>query len=95
MMGGSDPENRAPFPWDESQWDHDLQCHSNLCTYSPEKPGVETGEYEPILRGRQFAFVRRLENERVVVALNAGNESWDLNLPVNEKFNDGQFLWIC
>ncbi len=94
MMGGRDPENRAPFPWDESQWDHDLR--NAIKTYAHirlKNPVLRTGEYEPIFaEGRQFAFVRRLEKEKMVVALNAGNESWDLNLPVNEKFNDGQYF---
>lgn len=25
MPGGADPDNRRPFPWDDSQWDHDVR----------------------------------------------------------------------
>lgn len=27
MTGGSDPDNRRPFEWDQSRWDHDLRSY--------------------------------------------------------------------
>lgn len=91
MMGGRDPENRAPFPWDEVHWDHDLR--NTIKTYAHirlENPVLRTGEYVPVFaEGRRFAFLRHLETERMLVALNAGGGSWALDIPVVDYFKDG------
>ncbi len=51
---------------------------------------LRTGEYVPIYaEGRQLAFVRHLEKQVFLVAINAGDSSWELNIPVNEYFSDG------
>jgi hypothetical protein len=39
--------------------------------------------------GRRLAYLRHLEGKRLLVLLNAGDESWDLNMPVNDHFLDG------
>ena len=94
MMGGRDPENRAPFPWDESQWDHDLRDAIKTYTHIRlENPVLRTGEYVPVFaEGRRFAFVRHLEGKRMLVAFNAGEGKWKLNLPVNSHLEDGTLL---
>jgi len=94
MMGGRDPENRAAFPWDETQWDHDLR--RAIKTYAHlrlEHAVLRTGEYVPVFaEGRQFAFLRHLEGERMLVVFNAGDGNWDLNIPVSDHFENGTVL---
>jgi len=91
MMGGRDPDNRVPFPWDESKWDHDLRktiksyAHTRL-----SQPVLRTGEYIPVFaEGRHLAFLRLLESQRLLVVLNAGDSLWDLNIPVESVLEDG------
>lgn len=91
MMGGREPENRAPFIWDESRWDHDLR--KAIKTYSHirrEQPVLRMGEYVPVFtEGRRLAFVRHLDGKRILVAINAGDSTWDLNLDLGSEFSDG------
>jgi hypothetical protein len=91
MMGGRDPENRGAFPWDESHWDHDLR--NTIKTYTHlrlEYPVLRTGEYVPLFaEGRCLAYLRHLESQRMLILINAGDGSWDLNLPLADYFPDG------
>ncbi len=94
MMGGRDPENRASFSWDESRWDHPLR--EAIKTYTHLRlahPVLRTGEYVPLFaEGRHFAFLRHMEGERMLISLNAGWDNWELNIPVDNNFQDGIIL---
>jgi len=89
MMGGRDPENRAAFNWDESSWDHELR--NAIKTYirvRNENPVLRTGEFVPIYaEGRHLVFLRHLEGQRLFVVINAGDTPWDLNIPVDSRFD--------
>jgi neopullulanase len=91
MMGGRDPECRAAFPWDEARWDHDLR--NTIKTYIHLRlshPVLRTGGYVPVFaEGRRLAYLRHMEGERLLVLLNAGDDSWDFNIPVENYFKDG------
>lgn len=91
MMGGRDPDCRAPFPWDEARWDRDLR--NTIKTYIHLRlayPVLRTGEYVPVFaEGRHLAFLRHLEGERLLVLLNAGDETWDFNIQVESYFKEG------
>jgi neopullulanase len=91
LSGGRDPENRGTFPWDKTRWDHDLRKRfKTLIAIRNDFQVLRTGEYVPIYaEGRQLAFVRHLEKQVFLVAINAGDSSWELNIPVNEYFSDG------
>jgi len=91
MMGGRDPENRAPFPWDESRWDHNLlNDFKKFIGIRNENQILRTGEYVPIYsEGRQLAFLRHLEGQRMLVAINAGDANWDLNISLDDYVQDG------
>ena len=94
MSGGRDPENRAPFPWDESKWDHDLR--NAVKTYAHlrlDHPVLRTGEFVPIYgEGRTIAYLRHLGRERVLVAINAGGVPWDINIPVTPHLAEGMVV---
>jgi neopullulanase len=91
MMGGREPENRAPFPWDESCWAHDLR--KSVKTYAhirQQHQVLRTGEYVPLYAaGRQLLVLRHLEGTRMLIAFNADGFHWDLNVAVGEHFEDG------
>jgi len=91
IMGGREPENRAPFPWDESRWDHDLRnAIKTFAHIRLENPVLRTGEYVPVYaEGRRLVILRHLEGERLLVAFNADGEEWDLDVPVGEHFGEG------
>lgn len=91
MMGGRDPENRATFPWDESNWDHDLMKAFKTYTHIRlENAVLRTGEYVPMYaEGRHLAYLRHLEGQRMLVVINAGDGHWDLNIPTSFHFDDG------
>ncbi|MCB2209440.1 glycoside hydrolase family 13 protein [bacterium] len=94
MTGGRDPENRAPFPWDESSWDHDLR--NAVKTYAHLRMAhqvLRTGEFVPVHgEGRRIAYLRHLGAERILVAINVSGEPWDLNIPVTPHLSDGTVM---
>ena len=94
MTGGRDPENRAPFPWDEARWDHDLRDAFKTYTHlRMAHPVLRTGEFVPVFaEGRTIAYLRHLGHDRMLIAINAGDQPWDLNVPVGQHFTDGTVL---
>ncbi|MFN2305320.1 MAG: hypothetical protein ACK2TV_16440, partial [Anaerolineales bacterium] len=51
---------------------------------------LRTGEFVPIFaEGRRIAYLRHLEGQRMLIAINAGETSWELNLPVSDQLADG------
>jgi neopullulanase len=94
MSGGRDPENRVPFPWDESQWNQDLRKAVQTYTHiRMEHPVLRTGEFVPLFgEGRNIAFLRHLGKDKVVVAMNAGGSPWELNLPVGDYLPNGMVM---
>ena len=94
MSGGRDPENRAPFPWDESKWDHDLRNAVKTYTHLRlEHPVLRTGEFVPIYgEGRTIAYLRHLGRERALVAINAGGTPWAVNIPVTPYLAEGMVV---
>ena len=91
MMGGRDPENRAPFPWDESSWDHELRKDfKKFIRIRNENKVLRTGEYVPVYaEGRRLAFLRHLEGQRMLVTINAGEGNWDLDIQLDGHIEDG------
>ena len=94
MAGGRDPENRAPFPWDESRWDHDLRNAVRTYTHLRlEHPVLRTGEFIPVYgEGRNIAYLRHLGRERALVAINAGGTPWEINIPVTPHLAEGMVV---
>jgi len=94
MSGGRDPENREPFPWDESRWDHDLRNAVKTYTHLRlEHPVLRTGEFVPVYgEGRNIAYLRHLGRERALVAINAGGTPWDVNIPVTPHLAEGMVV---
>ncbi|OGO27389.1 MAG: hypothetical protein A2W33_09930 [Chloroflexi bacterium RBG_16_52_11] len=97
LSGGRDPECRAAFPWDETEWDHSLRDYvKNLILHRKRLPALRRGEYRHILSdhiGRCLAFARVFADQSILIAINASNVRRDMVLPVADiGWSDGQIL---
>jgi glycosidase len=86
LRGGKDPANRAGFPWDDAEWNHELRDWvKQLIRLRKEQAALRRGKLE-LLAGDHdkglVAFLREHENERVVAVFNFGDaeQSWSFNL---------------
>jgi len=96
MEGGHDPDCRRAFPWDEARWDHDLlSCFRRAIRLRHEHPALRRGRYLRLHaddRLRVYAFARQGDAETVVVVLNNGSGSYELDIPAKGTFADGALL---
>ena len=74
LTGGNDPANRASFPWGEDRWDSALHRYvRSLLRLRSSEPALRHGSTIALAAaGAAFAFERRLDRGRLVVAINAG-----------------------
>lgn len=88
MKGEKDPENRRSFPWDESQWDHELRTYvQQLISARKQHPALRRGDMERLLLNQEqswYAFSRKLGDDRVVVTLNLSDEPRQISVPVQD-----------
>ncbi len=77
MTGGSDPECRGAFPWEhQNRWDWDLlDTFRSLVGLRHREPAFRLGHYRHFYAdGGFYAFAREHEGDRLMVAVNAGND---------------------
>jgi len=90
MEGGPDPD------WDEAHWDHDLLAFfRRAIALRHAHPALRRGRYLRLHADDQhgvYAFARQGEGETLVVVLNNGPKSYDLDVPVPGLFDDGTAL---
>lgn len=88
LDGGRDPLCRKGFPWDESKWNQDLRARiQELITLRHAMPAMRTGSYEPIYtQGSVLAYLRRDDEETVLVIVNAGDEAATVTIPTAGVF---------
>jgi len=84
LDGGADPDCRKAFPWDETGWDHDLRDYlKKLIVLRKENPALRRGSLQRLAAaGDAYAFGRRLDEDSLVVAINASNQTCNLDVPV-------------
>jgi alpha-glucosidase len=77
LVGHQDPECRQPFPWDESKWDNNLRNYVKaLAALRGLHKALRWGTYEPVYsREGVYAFLRRSDDETLLIALNASEEA--------------------
>jgi neopullulanase len=96
MEGAHDPDCRRAFVWDEASWDHDLLSFFQRATcLRHEHPALRRGRYLRLHADDQhdvYAFARQGESETLVVVLNNGPASYDLDVPALNLFADGTAL---
>ncbi|WP_165071948.1 glycoside hydrolase family 13 protein [Paludisphaera rhizosphaerae] len=95
MQGAHDPANRGAFPWhDRSAWDLDLLHEiQRLTALRHARPALRRGSFRVLHAiGDVFAHARKLGDEVVLVAFNAGDSTQRLDLPVHDQAADGAEL---
>lgn len=97
MAGGPDPDCRRAFPWDEATWDKELLAWiKRAIALRHTHPVLSRGRFEPLYATDDVcAFGRRLDEERGVVAFNAGRVKHTLNIETGDLLPDGEAtdLW--
>jgi cyclomaltodextrinase len=82
LEGRSDPDCRGAFPWDPSAWDAELRSFvRDAVSLREREPGLRQLGYEQLgSSGNACAFARGDVDQRLVVAVNAGDRVVDLAL---------------
>jgi cyclomaltodextrinase len=94
LEGAEDPDCRRPMVWDETSWRQGTRdLVKRLIALRRESMALRHGSWEAIVTfNRVLVFRRVLENEQVIVVLNAGaarrNVAFDLPLDAPEAFTD-------
>lgn len=85
LTGGNDPACRAAFPWDERQWDRPLRSFvRSVLHLRGSEPALRHGSTTAVAAaGPAIAIERRLGDERVVVAVNAGMDEAGLDVTLS------------
>jgi neopullulanase len=86
MLGRKDPDSRRAFIWDKNTWDAGLHAWVKECiALRHTHPALRTGSFEVLYaEGEVIAFKRHLNNETLIVIINAGRHSANLALNLAE-----------
>ena len=86
MEGFEDPMNRRTFPWGREN--QELQTlFKALGALREARPSLRQGDIRYIgAEGAILVFERTLNGERTVIALNAGDTEWEIELPWETAF---------
>jgi neopullulanase len=84
LSGGNDPANRGAFPWDEGGWDGELRTFTRaVLEHRAADPAIRHGATAVAgAYAGAIAIERRLDDDRLVVALNAGDDRFDLEVAI-------------
>ena len=91
MTGGNDPANRGAFPWDSGGWDDELRSFvRSVLSLRAAEPATRHGATTSIgADGGAMAIERRLDDARLILALNAGDGETELEVFV-EGIGEGR-----
>lgn len=78
--------SRKSFPWDRSQWDLGLlDYYRRIITMRRAHPALRRGAFIPLFgEGQVAAFLRRLEDETLIVLFNGEERAFELHIPAAE-----------
>jgi neopullulanase len=84
LSGGHDPHNRGAFPWRNEEWDLDLLHEfQRIIALRKESAALRRGSYRCLLAdGGVHVHERRHGDEVVVVALNTGQATRRVDVPI-------------
>jgi len=96
-IGIDSQEDRAPefsrksFPWDKSQWDHDLREFIKTCIRIRRNyTALRRGDFIKIFaEGNVLSYLRQTNQEKLLILINVGNTSVQGKIPLNSYFDDG------
>lgn len=75
MTGAHDPDCRRGFPWNDSDWNHDLLDYTKaVIALRKEYPALRRGSYQRLHNeGQIFAFGRKYEGKALIIIINNGD----------------------
>ncbi len=84
LDGGRDPDCRKAFPWDANKWNMDLlQYMKTLIMLRKSHPALRRGTFQRLAATESvYAYGRRLENDVLVIVMNAADTTQVINIPV-------------
>ncbi|MBP7228787.1 MAG: alpha-glucosidase C-terminal domain-containing protein [Longilinea sp.] len=91
LAGGRDPQCRAAFPWD-GPWNEALRAWvKHLIALRHVSPSLRRGDYRGLdcASSNCYAFLRSVEEETVLVVLNASEQAQTLTLAAPEQWPEG------
>ncbi len=97
LEGSKDPECRKAFPWEERLWKPGLRDWVKKMTgLRNQMPALRRGDIkflESHNAKNTIALIRNLDEEKILVALNAADSPSEINVEISDfKFHDGQLL---
>jgi len=96
LQGGRDPDCRRAMPWQPAQWDDDLlSFFKTIITIRKTHPALRRGDYLRLYASGPlgvYAFMRRLDEQRIVVVLNNSPSHYPVEVPVRDHLAEGTAL---
>ncbi len=97
MHGGKDPDCRRAFPRNSDSWDETLQARiRGLIQARRASSALRLGTFSPLVSNNAsgaLAFARSHESQTVVIAMNAGAHTAELDIPLETfGYSEGQVL---
>jgi cyclomaltodextrinase len=97
LTGGKDPECRGAFPWNPQKWNMSIfEWVKLLIRLRREKPVLRKGDIQCLCADPSdgcLAFTRSLGDDKIIVSLNAGPVSQQVQIMVAESgYKDGTKL---
>jgi len=94
--GSRGHEGRVSMPWEEESWDRDLLAGvKEMIALRKAHPALRRGKYRTLHfhdHSNSFAFLRHLDDEKLVVIINNGKEPWPVKVRVKGVVPDGAGL---
>ena len=86
MMGGEDPDCRRTMIWDENQQNSNLvNFYKKMIKLRRESQALRRGNFKPLYqRDDLYCFLRQLNEEKIIVALNNSNKNEEINVSLPE-----------
>jgi alpha-glucosidase len=86
LLGGNDPDCRKCMSWKETEWEHRLvNIYKNLIHIRSNHPALRRGDFLPLLiYNGIYAYLRRLEDDEVIVILNPREERHQIKIPISD-----------
>ncbi|UCC65385.1 MAG: glycoside hydrolase family 13 protein [Anaerolineae bacterium] len=96
LRGRRDPDCRRAMPWDPAAWDTDLLDFFKLViAVRRSHPALRRGEYVRLYASAPlgvYAFLRRTDDEQVVVVLNNSETAYAVDVPIRSHLAEGTRL---
>lgn len=82
VVGFTDPDSRRTYPWDHANYEL-VDFHRDLIFMRKVNTALKNGSLNFLTCGRNFiSYARFNHEERMVIAINSGSDSMDVDIPV-------------